>query len=293
MPQPTDFAALVRSEPGKAETQAEYLVEWKPLHVAASASVYAELKRWRPASSPAGPLVAFGDPVIVPRRPADADATGEEAILDRTMERLRTRGFPLEPLPASRREVQSIARVYGEHATALLGAAATEEKAKSVEKDVRYLHFATHVVLDDRLPLDSAIVLSMPDPPGEGRDNGLLESWEVFESLRLDADLVVLSGCESGLGQHLEGEGLLGLTQAFHYAGARSILASLWPAADEATADLMARFYRHLKRGASKDQALRGAQIEMLSPGPAKAGARARVSAPYYWALFQLRGDWK
>jgi CHAT domain-containing protein len=249
--------------------QWRYLVEWKPLHVAGSASVYAELKRWRRSAEVLpSPLVAFGDPVI----------RQGPAIL-------RTRGFPLEPLPASRREVQSIARVYGDRATALLGPAATEEKAKSVEKDVRYLHFATHVVLDDRLPLNSAIVLSMPDPPGEGRDNGLLESWEVFESLRLDADLVVLSGCESGLGQHLEGEGLLGLTQAFHYAGARSILASLWPAADESTADLMARFYAHLKRGASKDQALRSAQLEMLS--------RGRASAPYYWALFQLRGDWR
>lgn len=293
------FAALVRAprnSPAFAPRgQWRYLVEWKPLHVAASASVYAELKRWRVPSLPAAPLVAFGDPVIVPtRRAASADAAGEAATLGRTMERLRTRGFHLEPLPASRREVQSIARVYGEHATALLGAAATEEKAKSIEKDVRYLHFATHVVLDDRLPLDSAIVLSTPDPPGGGRDNGLLESWEVFESLHLDADLVVLSGCESGLGQNLEGEGLLGLTQAFHYAGARSILASLWPAADEATADLMARFYAHLKRGTSKDQALRQAQLEMLSPRPAKAGRSPdSTSAPYYWALFQLRGDWK
>ncbi len=103
--------------------------------------------------------------------------------------------------------------------------------------------------------------------------------------MRIDADLVTLSACGTALGQELSGEGMLGLTRAFHYAGARSLLASLWTVDDEATADLMDRFYRRLRRGESKDAALRGAQVEML--------AAERFSHPSLWAAFQLSGDWR
>ncbi|MCP4661409.1 MAG: CHAT domain-containing protein, partial [bacterium] len=92
----------------------------------------------------------------------------------------------------------------------------------------------------------------------------LLQAWEIFEHVRLDADLVVLSACQSALGEERGGDGLLGLTRAFQYAGARSVVASLWQVSDRVTPELMVRFYRHLRSGKPKDQALQAAQIELI-----------------------------
>src|SRR6185436_8614007 len=118
-----------------------------------------------------------------------------------------------------------------------------------------------------------------------GQDNGLLQAWEIFESMRLAADLVTLSACDSGLGKEMGSEGLIGLTRAFQFAGARSVLASLWSVSDLSTADLMKRFYGHLRAGRTKDEALQAAQIALI---------RSReFSHPYHWAAFQLVGDWK
>ena len=116
--------------------------------------------------------------------------------------------------------------------------------------------------------------------------------------MRLDADLVVLSACESALGRELSGEGLIGLTRAFQYAGARSVVASLWDVADQTTAELMTRFHRHLATGLSKDEALRAAQIELIRESISITTANGQMmetdaSAPFFWAAFQLFGDWQ
>ena len=166
-----------------------------------------------------------------------------------------------------------------------MGEAATEERAKAVAKDARYLHFASHGLLDERFPLNSGLALTIPNEMKEGQDNGILQAWEIFERVRIDADLVVLSACETGLGKEMGGEGLVGLTRAFEYAGARSVLASLWSVADETTAALMKRFYGYLKAGQTKDAALRQAQVDLIR------GSEA--SHPFYWAAFQLNGDWR
>jgi len=167
----------------------------------------------------------------------------------------------------------------------LLGRDATEEAIKSLAPQARRLHFACHGLLDERFPLNSALAFSIPDHVEEGHDNGLLQAWEIFEDLRLDADLVTLSACDSGLGKEMGGEGLVGLVRAFQFAGARSVLASLWSVSDVSTADLMKRFYGYLREGRSKDEALRAAQTDLI---------RSRDFAhPYYWAAFQLTGDWK
>jgi len=106
--------------------------------------------------------------------------------------------------------------------------------------------------------------------------------------VHLDADLVTLSACESALGKEMGGEGLVGLTRAFQYAGARSILASLWSVADTGAAELMKRFYGYLKTGASKDEALRHAQADLL-----QGAGGSELSNPFHWAAFELIGDWK
>jgi CHAT domain-containing protein len=178
-----------------------------------------------------------------------------------------------------------------------LGDQATEEHAKAIGKGVRYLHFASHGLLDERFPLNSALALTIPERPAAGQANGLLQAWEIFEQMRIDADLVTLSACETALGKEMGGEGLVGLTRAFQYAGARSVLASIWSVGDDSTAELMTRFYGHLKAGKAKDEALRAAQIELIRQRrllkDTAHGTALAVSHPFHWAAFQLVGDWK
>ena len=274
------FAALVRDE---RRGRPGYLVEWRPLHQVVSATVYAELQKTRREAhtqAPGSVVAAFGDPVYpaLSKEKADAIANVELRSVVRG-------GFGLEPLPGTRKEVEGITGLYGSTAMVYLGAEATEERARSLDKDVRYVHFATHGLLNERFPLDSALALTIPEKVGEEQENGLLQAWEIFQQLRIDADLVTLSACETGLGKEMGGEGLVGLTRAFQYAGARSILASLWSVSDESTADLMRRFYTYLKAGKTKDEALRAAQVDLIH------GTSA--SHPFHWAAFQLVGDWR
>lgn len=274
-----------------------FLVEWKPVHLAVSATVYAELRQDRlkfEKGSGRLQLAAFGDP-----RYSDQIEEGQtQTLADVHVRSAVERGlFDWQRLAHSREEVESIASLYpfGEVQT-YLGAEATEEAVKSLtglgESETfapRIVHFATHGHLDDQFPLNSALVLSIPEEFEEGRDNGLLQVWEIFERVRLDADLVVLSACSSALGEELGGEGLIGLTRAFQYAGARSVVASLWNVRDQATSELMLRFYSHLRSGLPKDEALRAAQVELIQ-GPVNG---KDLSAPFYWAAFQIYGDWK
>jgi CHAT domain-containing protein/Tfp pilus assembly protein PilF len=265
------FAALMRGD--------RFLVEWKPIHSVLSATVYAELTKSRPPQGTPGNdrLIAFGDPVY-------PSLTGEAAADPEVREAAR-RGLALQPLPASGREVKSIAGLYP-GARVYLGREATEERAKAIGRESRLVHFACHGVIDERFPLNSALALTVPEKPAEGQDNGLLQAWEIFESLRLDADLVTLSACDTALGREMAGEGFVGLTRAFQYAGARSVLATLWGVSDLSTAGFMERFYGHLRRGVPKDEALRTAQIERLRE-------QDGFSHPFHWAAFQLTGDWR
>jgi CHAT domain-containing protein/Tfp pilus assembly protein PilF len=265
------------------ERGGQYLIEWKPLHLIVSGTVYAEILKNRPATGDPRALraVAFGDPNY-PRLTKDgADTIASPEVRHEVM-----RGGTFEPLPATRREVESLTAAFGPGLAKYLGDEATEERAKSLGKDVKYVHFACHGIVDERFPLNSALALSIPEHPAEDRENGLLQAWEIFERIRLDADLVTLSACKSGLGAEMGGEGLLGLTRAFQYAGARTVLASLWSIPDRSTAELMRRFYGFLHQGDSKDSALRRAQLAMIHAG----GAYAQ---PLRWAGFQLTGDWR
>ncbi|MBW8874135.1 MAG: CHAT domain-containing protein [Acidobacteria bacterium] len=262
------FAALVR--PGK---RPEWMLEWKPIHTVLSATLYAELKRGRrPQPAGSGSVVAFADPVF-PAVPGAAAGPDDPP--------LRRYHAGLPPLPGAREEVQALAGVYGRDARVYTGAEATKARVEHLPASTRCLHFACHALLDRRFPLDSALALATSKPG----DNGMLQAWEIFERLRIDADLVTLSACGSGLGREAGGEGLIGLTRAFQYAGARSVLASLWGVSDRSTALLMARFYARLRTGQPKDVALAEAQRELLHGG--------QFSHPYSWAAFELNGDWR
>jgi CHAT domain-containing protein/Tfp pilus assembly protein PilF len=151
-------------------------------------------------------------------------------------------------------------------------------------RNYRYIHFATHGYLDTERPALSAIVLSLVDKQGQSQD-GFLRVQEVY-NMHLPAELVVLSACQTGLGTDVKGEGLVGLTRGFMYAGAPRVIVSLWSVSDRATADLMGRLYTGMiKRGQRPAAALRSAQLEMWR----QQGWRS----PYYWAAFVQQGEWR
>ena len=150
--------------------------------------------------------------------------------------------------------------------------------------EYRIVHFATHGILNSVNPELSGVVLSLFDEKGTPQ-NGYLRLNDIF-NLNLPAELVVLSACETGLGQEVKGEGLVGLTRGFMYAGAPRVLVSLWSVDDEGTSELMSRFYKKmLQSGQKPAAALRAAQIEMSQ--------EPRWQSPFYWAAFTLQGEWR
>jgi CHAT domain-containing protein len=148
----------------------------------------------------------------------------------------------------------------------------------------RIVHFATHGLLNSDRPELSGLVLSLIDEAGNQQD-GFLRMHEIY-NLQMPADLIVLSACQTALGKEIKGEGLVGLTRGFMYAGAQRVVASLWQVDDLATAELMKRFYRGmLKDGLRPAQALRNAQLELLK--------QKRWSSAFFWAPFCIQGEWR
>lgn len=189
-------------------------------------------------------------------------------------------------LAFSRREADAILAIVpaGEGMTALNFQASRATATSPALSQYRILHFATHGVLDSQRPELSAIVLSLVDEQGQPQ-NGFIRLHEIY-NLNLPADLVMLSACQTGLGKEIRGEGLVGLTRGFMYAGAARVGTSLWKVDDSATATLMGRFYQAmLREGKSPSASLRAAQLEMLK--------QRRWQSPYYWAAFTMQGEWR
>jgi CHAT domain-containing protein/Tfp pilus assembly protein PilF len=190
----------------------------------------------------------------------------------------------LARLPYTRKEAASIiALVPAPLRKAAIDFSANRALAMSRElSEFRFIHFATHGFLNTTHPELSGIVLSMVDEEGK-EVNGMLRAQDIY-NLKLPAELVTLSGCRTGLGKEIRGEGLVGLTRGFMYAGAARVLVSLWDVNDEATAELMSKFYSAMIK-------------EKLTPAAALKTAQARMakdkrwSSPYYWAAFILQGE--
>jgi CHAT domain-containing protein/tetratricopeptide (TPR) repeat protein len=259
---------------------------------APSASVLIALRRDRGAAAKAGDSVAVladpvfdaADPRVRPRSPSVKKPPSTPIGLTRAMDSLGRGGFAR--LPFSRGEADAIA-AFVPRASLLKAtdfAANRALVAQGALGDRRIVHFATHGLLDSEHPDLSGLVLSLVDEKGKPQD-GFLRMHEIY-NLRLPVELVVLSACQTALGREIRGEGLIGLTRGFMYAGARRVVASLWQVDDESTAELMKRFYRSmLKDGRPPSAALRVAQLEMSRD--------RRWSAPFYWAGFVLQGEWR
>jgi CHAT domain-containing protein/tetratricopeptide (TPR) repeat protein len=278
------FAALpVRAA---ASATARPLLEAHELVEVPSLSTIAIAPR-HDASRAAKTLAVFADPVFEATDPRLGAVPAEPLVAaadDRSV-RAGTRNA-LGRLLSTAYEAESIAALVPEEGRVLASgfAASREAVLSSSLADFRYIHFATHGLVDARYPGLSALVLSQFDARGNPRD-GFLRLSDIY-NLKLDAELVVLSACDTALGREVRGEGLIGLTQGFMAAGARSLVASLWQVPDRATAELMTRFYGFmLNDGMRPAQALRAAQLA--------SAAQPRFRHPYFWGGFILVGDWR
>jgi CHAT domain-containing protein/tetratricopeptide (TPR) repeat protein len=242
----------------------------------------------------ADPVFEASDPRLAQAKNPSAEppvAPAADAELSELTRSIRTMNFSgaragFTRLPFSRREAESVIaltpRGTGLKATDF---SASRALAKSRQlSQYRILHFATHGLLNSERPELSGLVFSLVDREGKPQD-GFLRLHEIY-NLQLNADLIVLSACETGLGKEIKGEGLIGLTRGFMYSGAPRVVASLWNVDDFATAELMKLFYqRMLKDGMSAGAALRVAQLEL--------SGQKRWASPYFWAGFVLHGEWK
>jgi len=216
--------------------------------------------------------------------PATDNPPATQGALTRSAEDVGATGF--QRLPFSRREADAIVAKAAQPRTlkALDFTASRETVFNSKLEQYRIIHFATHGLLNSQHPTLSGIVLSLYDEQGRPID-GFVRLHEIY-NLKLNAELVVLSACRTALGREIKGEGLVGLTRGFMYAGTPSVVASLWDVRDQATSELMSRFYEGMfKDGKRPAAALRAAQVSMWK--------EKRWTAPYYWAGFILQGEWK
>ncbi|HJX89029.1 MAG TPA: CHAT domain-containing protein [Pyrinomonadaceae bacterium] len=255
------------------------------------ALVLSEKANRKPASNTvailADPVFEADDPrVKVPNK--DTTSAPASSVPSKIAEALRDvslDGLKIPRLLASREEAEGIMAVIPQ-GTGLKALGFDASRSTVARKDLdqyRIVHFATHGVLDNENPELSGIVLSLFDQEGRPQD-GFLRLHDIY-NLNLPVDLVVLSACNTGLGKDVKGEGLIGLTRGFMYAGAAGVVASLWKVDDDATAELMRHFYEALfKKGMSPSEALRESQLAMRQ--------QPRWHAPYYWAGFVLQGQY-
>jgi len=262
-----------------------------------SASVLAEIRQVSSSrSTPAREVAVLADPVFAPNdERVTPGAAGSVAKPRGTFRGIVRRSASdiglqsnndsyLERLIYSRKEAEAIVAI-APHTKALLDFQASRRMALSPElANYRIVHFATHGFMDNKHPEFSGLVLSLVDKRGKPQD-GFLGLEDIY-NLKLPVDLVVLSGCQTGLGEEIRGEGLVGLTRGFMYAGASRVMASVWSVDDYSTSQLMKYFYRSLERDKMRPAAaLRQAQIDMWKHKDSRA--------PYYWAAFQLQGEWQ
>jgi CHAT domain-containing protein len=212
-------------------------------------------------------LLAFGNPTV-----------GKQTN-ERVKYTLMDGGLP--QLPEAEKQVRTLSELYGlSRSQVYTGAAASEDRAKAEAGRYRVLQFATHAVLNDSNPMYSYVVLAQP---ANNTEDGLLEAWEMM-NLNLNADMVVLSACETARGRIGAGEGVIGMTWALFVAGSPSTVVSQWKVESASTTELMLEFHRNLReQKSSKAQAMQAAALKLLR--------RSEYQHPFYWAGFVVMGD--
>lgn len=264
------FETLVTEENSK-----QWLIKKHKIAYAPSISSLNELIKRKKANGTKRKmeLLAFGDPFF---GSLESEENGDDVLQDF----FSTSAYNLYRLEYSNTEIEKISAHFKKKKRATFQRLdASEEQLKSQDlNDYKIIHFATHSLVDNKKPARSSIVLSLDN---DKREDGFLQMREIY-NLKLNSDLVTLSACQTGLGQFIRGEGIEGINRAFFYAGASSVLMSLWAVNDQATYQLMERFYTHLRSSESIMNSLRKAKLEMISSDI--------LSHPYYWAGFIVSG---
>jgi CHAT domain-containing protein/Tfp pilus assembly protein PilF len=262
---------------GQKNQGPDYLINQFQVSYAPSSSVLLFLFEKRSTGKKSSGLLAFGDPAYPDLNSLPAKETTPENILT---EFYLNQGFNFLPIPFARGEIREVSKYFPKDRRDIyLGKNATEENVKKPPRNnYQIIHFACHALLDENQPFRSALVLSQDN---RREEDGFLQVRELY-NLRLNANLVILSACQTGLGKLEKGEGMLGLTRMFFYSGANSVLSTLWPVNDKSTAFFMKKFYRWLAQGRNIAEALRLTKLEMI---------QSDFSDPYYWAGFILNGD--
>lgn len=243
------------------------VIERHPVTYAPSLNSLAYLRRGPPGSAPFR-VLAVGNPAL------DSSADRVAALRAGGIENLGL----LRPLAFAEAELTAIARTFADRAEIMSGAAARESIFRTANlKHFQVIHFATHGVVADAHPTRSGLLFSP-----EANEDGVLQMSEIYR-LGLKAELVVLSACETALGREITGEGIVGLTRAFFYAGSRGVLAALWNVNDQFSAEFTERFYREIRSGRSTDEALRQAKLAFI--------AHPQFAHPFYWSSLVLTGD--
>jgi CHAT domain-containing protein len=243
--------------------QVHFLIEDHPIYYNYSAGMFLLGKRPTHRNSSSKKIATWAP-----------DFTSMEAIIkDKGI------GETLLPLPGAKQEAQQIADMFSSNA--YINAAASELQFKTKAAQYSVLHIATHGVLNDLDPMFSSLILK-----NEGSEDGILHAFELY-NMQLNADLAVLSACNSGMGKLARGEGVFSIARGFSYAGIPNIIMSKWPVSDWSTELLMKEFYKNLKRGIPIDEALQQAKIKYLNDNRNSAN----LLAPFYWGGFVLSGN--
>ena len=274
---PDGFLYFLPFEALLTDSENMFVVEKFIISYAPSCSSLLFLKEKGVRMEHAKSLLAIGNPRYDLERISNSDHKTSSLILK---EIYNNQGCDFSPIPNSRKEINNIAKLFPKHKRDIyLGDHAREEVIKRTSlEDYQIIHFACHSLLDERFPFRSALVLTID---GESEEDGFLLVREIY-NLRLSADMIVLSACQTGRGRLENVEGVLGLPRIFFYCGARSVVSSLWRINDKSTTQFMSHFYKYLSEGNSISQALRLAKIKMIN---------SKYSHPFFWASFVLYGD--
>lgn len=260
----------------------EWLIKNYKISYAPSISSLSEIIKNKKSNreKPRKDILAFGDPYF---GKLETEENGNDVFQDFFSSDVYSSGaLDFYRLKYSRTEIDKIATLFKKSkAKVFLRKNAREEQLKKSGlnlENYKIIHFATHSIIDNKIPARSSIVLALDEDPTE---DGFLQMREIY-NLKLNSDLVTLSSCQTGLGELIRGEGIEGINRAFFYAGASSVLMSLWAVNDQASYQLMERFYYHLCSSESIKNALRKAKLEMINSSV--------LSHPYYWAGFIASG---
>ncbi|EGK88824.1 Tetratricopeptide TPR_1 repeat-containing protein [Microcoleus vaginatus FGP-2] len=290
----TPFQALTLGKNAGQNTNVPLIVEHEIITLPSASTLAILRQNYGDRKPPGRTLAILADPVFSPDderiKGKITQATTEKLEannldLNRSL-RASNRQWPPERLPFTRQEAQTISTLFPSVSSRQIFDFDASRTTATDGNLVNYqiIHFATHGLANSKNPELSGILMSMIDDKGN-LVNGFLRLTDIF-NLKLAANLVVLSACQSGMGQNVKGEGMVGLTRGFMYAGAQRVAVSLWSVDDEGTSVLMQKFYQKMQQQKlAPAAALRAAQMEMMQ--------EEKWKSPYYWAAFTLQGEWK